>query len=376
MRERPLNPPSSGEAFFNPIDPALLPVSIKVFAGERLTGKDGSTIFNSEDLASIGFLANYAREGIHGRKTTFSVNVHINYSNICLLKCRFCAFRRDKGEPGAYRLTDEEICSKIGKVGGSGPLEVHITGSLDPLFGLEEAVSLIKKIKKMRPSAVVKAFTLVEVDYFAKKANLSHEKVISKLKKAGVSTFPGGGAELFSPRVRKKICPTKISGKKWLGLAEKAHSMGVFTNSTMLYGIGETAEERVGHILKLRELQDKTNGFMSFIPLLFQKENTVFRNLRNLTALEQLKVYAVSRLLLDNFSHIKAHWIMSGLKVAELSQWFGVDDLEGTVIQERIGHEGGADTPTGMTRESVSSLIEKSGHTPVLRDGLYNHIKK
>jgi aminodeoxyfutalosine synthase len=379
MRERPqdntsANAPARG--FFRPSDPRVRSAAEKIFAGARLSREDGLGLFETADLSSLGYLANFAREKLHGRATTFSVNIHINYSNICENSCLFCAFKKREGEQGAERLSTEEICGKISESRDSALLEIHITGALDPRFTLEEALGTVTRIKEIRPDAVIKAFTLVEIDYFAGRSGISARETMLKLKEAGVSAFPGGGAELFSSRVRKEFCPGKISGEKWLALAELAHSLKIPTNATMLYGIGESHEEKVDHLLRLRETQDRTSGFMAFIPLLFQKENTSLKHLRDVGAADQLRIYAVSRLMLDNIPHIKVHWALSGLKIAELSQWFGVDDVEGTIGEERIGHEGGAKTPAGMTKSSIVSIIERSGHVPAERNGLYRISQK
>lgn len=357
--------------YFHPPDGRAGEIADKVLNGVRLSPDDGLYLLRSKSLSFTGLLANLARERLHGNATTFSVNRHINFSNICSNRCSFCAFRRSEGEPGANRLSIREILEKALEAGGTGPVEIHVTGALDPLFRLEDALSMVRALKAAMPRSVIKAFTLVEIDHFSKISGREPEEVMALLKEAGVSAFPGGGAELFSENIRKKLCPEKISGERWLRLAELAHTSGIPTNATMLYGIGESDEERVDHLLKLRELQDRTGGFMAFIPLLFQKDRTPLSHLVGVGACEQLKVYAVSRLVLDNIPHIKVHWVMAGLKIAELSQWFGVDDIEGTVHEERIGHEGGAKAPSGLTKDAIRSIILRSGRVPRERDGLY-----
>lgn len=350
-------------------------IALKVARGSRLSEEDGLELFRSPDLAVAGYLANLAREKRHGNVTTFAVNRHINFSNICANRCSFCAFRKDDGAPGAGRLSPDEVKRKVAEAGLPGkPLEVHITGALDPAFTLCDAVRMVSGVKNANPSAIIKAFTLVEVEDLARKSGKAAEVVMEDLRDAGVSAFPGGGAELFSERIRKRLCPEKTSGERWLQLAGTAHSLGIRTNATMLFGVGETDRERVEHMLMLREQQDRSGGFMAFIPLLFQKKNTPLEEVPTPSFAEQLMVFSVSRLLLDNFPHVKVHWAMSGLKMAELSQWFGVDDLEGTVVEERIGHEGGAETPHGLSRQLVVSLIARSGRTPLERDGLYRPV--
>lgn len=321
------------------------------------------------------FIANSIREKRFKNETTFAVNRHINYSNVCINSCKFCAFKKNLNSKYKKRLSIEEIVKRVEELKEQKNLEVHITGGLDPQFTFEDAILLVKKIKEVNKNFIIKAFTMVELDFFSKTSGLKIEEIIYRLKESGVSIFPGGGAELFSERIRKKIAPTKISGKRWLEIAEKAHKIGVKTNATMLFGIGETREEIIEHLFEIRKLQDKYNGFLSFVPLLFQKDKTPFKRLKEASLTYQLSIYAISRIILDNIPHIKNHWVMSGLKALELSQWCGVDDIEGTVYEERIAHEAGAKTPTGLKKEELIYLIEKAQRIPVERDGLYNRIK-
>lgn len=349
-------------------------VGLKVVDGKRISFSDCLRLLEHKNLSEIFFLANFIREKKYGFFTTFSVNRHINYSNICKNKCLFCAFRKEENSKNAKRLSIDSILKIIDEIKHYPNLEIHITGGLDPKFSFEDALMLVRKIKEIKRETIIKAFTMVEIDHFSKTSGLSDLEVIRRLREAGISAFPGGGAEIFSQRIRKKICPLKISGKRWLELSKKAHKLGIPTNATMLYGIGETTEEIAQHLFELRSLQDETNGFMSFIPLLFQKENTPLKGLKNVTILEQLKIYAVSRIFLDNFPHIKNHWAMAGLESAELSQWCGVDDLEGTVFEERIAHESGAQTPVGINKEGIIKIIKAAQRIPVERDGLYRRV--
>ncbi|MCX7830400.1 MAG: CofH family radical SAM protein [Acidobacteria bacterium] len=351
-------------------------IAAKIFNSNRISEKECIKLLKSKRFDEIAYHANYIREKKYKNITTYAINRHINYSNICQNDCLFCAFRKDKNSKEAKRLKVEEILKIIDEIKHFKNVEIHITGGLDPQFTFKDALSLVKKVKEIKSKAIIKAFTMVEIDFFAKNEGVDESKIMSKLKESGVSSFPGGGAEIFSDRIRKKICPSKINSDRWLELSRKAHKLGIPTNATMLYGIGETSEEIVDHLKRLRTLQDETNGFMSFIPLLFQKENTALKNLKAISLVEQLKIYAVSRLFLDNIAHIKNHWAMAGLKSAELSQWCGVDDLEGTLFEERIGHEGGAKTPIGMKKEEIVKIIKSAGRTPAERDGLYNIIKK
>lgn len=351
-------------------------ISEKVFSLKRIDNNDCLTLLQTSNYPQLFSLANFLREKNYSNYTTYSVTRHINYSNVCKLRCRFCNFRKDENSKEVKRLKIDEILGLVDELKDEKCVEIHITGGLDKQFSFYDALNLIREIKKIRSDAIIKSFTMVEIDYFAKSANLSDEDVFWSLKECGVSSFPGGGAENFSESVRKKICPEKIDGNRWLELAKKAHKIGFKTNATMLYGIGETPYDIIYHLECLRDLQDETGGFMSFIPLLFQKENTPFSHLKDVSLLEQLKIYAVSRIYLDNFPHIKSHWVMAGLKAAELSQWTGVDDIEGTVYEERIAHAAGAKTPTMLKKEQLISLINSAFRIPVERDGLYRILKK
>ncbi|MGC8763584.1 MAG: aminofutalosine synthase MqnE [Acidobacteriota bacterium] len=353
------------------MDRALLPIVEKVEAGERLSFADGLTLFRSPDLLTVGALANRVREARNGNVAYFNVNRHINHTNVCITGCTFCAFARKPGQEGGVRMTLEEILDKARPREGERWEELHIVGGLDPHFSFSDVLAMLRALKAQNPSVHLKALTLVEVDYYARRERKSPEEILGALREAGLDSLPGGGAEILGEELRRRICPNKISGQRWLELARTAHRMGIRTNCTMLYGHVETVEDRVDHILRLRDLQDETGGFMAFIPLQFNKENTPYAHLPDVTGVDNLKTLAVSRLLFDNVDHIKVYWIMVGLKIAQAALWFGADDMDGTVVEERITHDAGATTPRGLALQDLLHLIRRAGRIPVERDSLY-----
>ncbi len=356
-------------------DQALWPIYEKVVAGIRLSREEGLTLFDSPDLLGVGALAQMVRERLHGRKAYYIYNQHLNYSNICVNGCKFCAFGRRAGEEGAYELTLKEIFAKV-KARLHEPItEIHIVGGCHPDLPLAFYVDMLRGIKALRPEVHLQAFTAVEVAHVADKAGMPVPETLAALKDAGLGSLPGGGAEVFSSRVRENLCPTKLSPKGWLEVSQSAHRLGLNTNATMLYGHIETLEERVDHLLKLRAAQDETGGFLTFIPLAFHPHNTALSSLNGPSAVDDLKTLAVARLLLDNFPHIKAFWVMLGPKLAQISLCFGVDDVDGTVMEERITHMAGAQTPQGLTRAQLRALIREAGCEPVERDTLYRVIE-
>ena len=348
----------------------------KVFAGQRLSREDGLRLFESQDLLTIGFLANLVRERLHGQQTYWIYNQHINYSNICINGCRFCAFSRGHGEEGGFSLTVDQIANKVRERLHEPITEIHIVGGCHPDLPFSYYLDLVGTIKEMRPEVTVKAFTGVEVAHLAQKEGLTIVEVLQALKGAGVEALPGGGAEVFSNRVRKLLCPEKLSGNGWLEVAKAAHQLGMRSNATLLYGHLETAAERVDHLLALRKAQDETGGFITFIPLAFQSANTGISDLQPRTGFADLKTIAVSRLLLDNFAHIKAYWIMLGTKMAQVALYFGADDLDGTVMEERIGHMAGASSAEALTPEELENLIRAAGHEPVERDTFFRPVQQ
>jgi aminodeoxyfutalosine synthase len=357
-------------------DARLKPIADKVFAGERLGMDDGIALYRSPDLLAVGWLANFIREKRHGNITYYNVNRHINPTNVCVAHCRLCAFGRDPSAPGAYTFALEEIYQRAEQGVREGATEFHIVGGLHPDLTFEHYLELVRGLKQRCPGVHLKAFTMVEVHYFARIAKLSIEETLRKMKEAGVDSCPGGGAEIFHPRVRKIICDHKTSGQMWLNIARKAHEAGLHSNATMLYGHVETEEERVDHLLKLRELQDETHGFVTFIPLAFHPENTALSHIPKPTGYADLRNIAVARLLLDNFDHIKAYWIMLSPSIAQIALRFGANDLDGTVVEEKIYHDAGAKTPEFTPRAELERLIRAAGRVPVERDTLYRPVDR
>jgi aminodeoxyfutalosine synthase len=357
-------------------DTRLKPIADKVLAGERLGMDDGITLYRSPDLLAVGWLANFIREKRHGNITYYNVNRHINPTNVCVAHCRLCAFGRDPSAPGAYTFALEEIYQRAEQGIREGATEFHIVGGLHPDLTFEHYLELIRGLKQRCPGVHLKAFTMVEVHYFARIAKLSIEETLRKMKEAGVDSCPGGGAEIFHPRVRKIICDHKTSGQMWLSIARKAHEAGLHSNATMLYGHVETEEERVDHLLKLRELQDETHGFVTFIPLAFHPENTALSHIPKPTGYDDLRNIAVARLLLDNFDHIKAYWIMLSPSIAQIALRFGANDLDGTVVEEKIYHDAGAKTSEFTPRAELERLIRAAGRVPVERDTLYRPVDR
>jgi aminodeoxyfutalosine synthase len=357
-------------------DAHLKPIADKVLAGERLTFDDGIALYRTNDLLALGWLANSVREQRHGSVCYYNVNRHINPTNVCVAHCRLCAFGRSPDAPGAYTFALEEIYQRAEAGMREGATEFHMVGGLHPDLPFEYFLDLMRGLKQRCPSVHLKAFTMVEVGYFARIAKLSIRDTLLALKQAGVDSLPGGGAEIFHPRVRKVICDHKVSGQQWLSIARTAHQIGLRSNATMLYGHIETEEERVEHLISLRGLQDETHGFVAFIPLAFHPENTALAHLPKPTAFADIKAIAVSRLLLDNFDHIKAYWIMLSPKVAQIALRFGADDLDGTVVEEKIYHDAGATTEQFTSRADLERLIREAGRTPVERDTLYRPVDR
>ena len=357
-------------------DARLRPIADKVLAGERLDAGEGLRLFESNDLLAVGWLANHVREKRHGDICYYNVNRHINPTNVCGAHCKLCAFGRDANSPGAYTFTLDEIWARAAEGVVEGATEFHIVGGLHPDLPFSYYLDLIRGIKQRHPQVHLKAFTMVEVGFYSRISKLSIRDTLLAMKEAGVDSLPGGGAEIFAPRVRKIICDHKVSGQMWLKIARTAHQVGLRSNATMLYGHIETHEERVSHLLDLRELQDETHGFVTFIPLQFHPDNTGLSHVPKPTAFDDLKTIAVSRLLLDNFDHIKAYWIMLTPRVAQVALRFGANDLDGTVVEEKIYHDAGASTPQGLTHADLERLIRAAGRVPVERDTLYRKVDR
>ena len=346
----------------------------KVYAGKRLTRKDGLELFHSNDLLALGRMATRVARQKNGNRVYFVQNMHINPTNICVNRCKFCAFSRSKGEPGAYEMSINDILLKA-RGAGKGVRELHIVSGLHPDLPFEWYLEMLRKLKQEFPKLHLKAFTAVEIDYLAKLSGSSLKDTLLKLKDAGLGSMPGGGAEIFNSSVRNTLCAEKIRGDRWLKVIPAAHGVGLKSNATMLYGHIETAEHRVDHLIKLRDLQDKTGGFQAFIPLSFHSQNTDIKKSAYTTGFDDLKTLAISRLMLDNFDHIKAYWVMLGEKIAQVSLSFGVDDLDGTVVEERITKAAGGATDGSMNKDDIVYLIRQAGRTPVERDTVYNVMK-
>ncbi len=349
------------------MEPILESVAQKVERKERLTRQDALDLFKAHDVISLGRIADQVKRERWGKRAHFVINRQINPSNVCVLSCKFCDFATKRGRPNAYEMTIQEVVQRC----NSELREVHIVGGLHPDWKWEYYLDMFRAIKEKFPQIQIKAWTAVEIDYFSKKFRLSVEEVFRQFQAVGMVAMPGGGAEVFSERVRKALFPFKMGAPRWLEIHRIAHRMKMPTNSTLLYGHMETHEERVDHLLKLRALQDETGGFMSFIPLAYQPGNTKVVT-RQAGATEDLKTIAISRLMLDNFPHIKAYWVTMGEEIASIALHFGADDIDGTIGEERIMHAAEALSPVSMTRDHLVNLIKESGCVPVERDAIYN----
>jgi aminodeoxyfutalosine synthase len=347
--------------------PELHPIAEKIARGERLSAEDGVLLFRTPHLLQVGMLADAVRARRHGRRVSYIVNRHLNPTNICTLRCPLCAFSRDAGETGAYCLTVDEVLAAAERSGDTPPDEFHIVGGLHPDLPFAYAVELLSRLHARFPTVTLKAFTAVEIDAWAAKGELSIAACLVALRDAGLSGLTGGGAEIFAPRVRAVICPKKISGARWLEIHGTAHALGLPTTATMLYGHIETVEERVAHLLALREQQDRSGGFLAFVPLAYHPGATALGG-RETTGRDDLQTLAVSRLLLDNIPHIKAYWVMLGVKIAHVALAFGANDLDGTVVEERICHMAGGDAPQALPEAVLRRMIEEAGGEPVRRD--------
>ena len=356
----------------------LASIHDKVLDGERLTFDDGLALFACPDITAVGALAHHARTRRHGDKTYYVVNRHVNYTNVCVNGCVFCAFRRDRlGDAGAFTLSREDILARV-RGETDSPLqidELHIVGGCHPELTLEWFEDVLASVRDLRPDLMVKAFTPVEIAHFARQADIPTLEVLRRLKAAGLVMMPGGGAEIFAPEIRTRICPQKADADTWLRISGEAHSLGIVTNATMLYGHLETYEHRVDHLCRLREQQDKSKGFTCFIALPFLTENSALKlpeeTVGPQRGLDQLRTIAVSRLMLDNIPHLKAYWVMMGAKLAQTALWYGADDLDGTIVEEKIGHMAGADSAQALTIAELETMIRHSGFTPVRRNATF-----
>ncbi|MBU0481117.1 MAG: aminofutalosine synthase MqnE [Proteobacteria bacterium] len=347
----------------------------KIKNDERLTREDALGMYQSPNILALGYLANIVRERKNGNKAYFIYNQHVNYSNICTNLCKFCAFGKDKASDQAYEMSVAEVQQKVRERLDEPITEVHVVGGIHPDLPYSYYLEMLKGIKEVRPEIHIQAFTCVEIAHLAELSGQSVKDTLLELKEAGLGSIPGGGAEVFSPRIRKITCEKKLSGEGWLEVAKTAHSLGLNTNATMLYGHIETLEERVEHLDMLRSAQDETGGFLTFIPLAFHPKNTEMHDLSRTTGIDDLKNIAVARCFLDNFPHIKGYWVMIGPKLAQVSLSFGADDMDGTVKEERITKMAGGESAQALSDTELIRLIRGAGREPVERDTLYNVIK-
>ncbi|MCE5228106.1 aminofutalosine synthase MqnE [bacterium] len=358
-------------------DPALAAIAARIADGRRLDRADGIALFNTPDLLGLGWLANRAREARHGNQTFYNINRHINYSNICILACPICSFsRRPEDTDGQWQYSPGEIFARAAAGLPAGATEFHIVGGIHPSLPFEYYTAMLRGLRERFPSMHLKAFTAVEIADFSRRFAMPVEDVLKQLIDAGLGSMPGGGGEIFNPAIRHKIAPNKIDGETWLGVHRTAHRLGLPTNCSMLYGHVESVEDRVDHLLALRCLQDETGGFQAFIALAFHPRNNRFSHLPPPTGATDLRTIAVSRLLLDNIPHIKAYWVMLGLKTAQLAQIFGADDMDGTVVEETITHMAGGQSPQSLTVAELERLVQDIGRTPVQRDSVYHAVAR
>lgn len=358
-------------------DNRLEPIHDKVLSEERLSFDDGKILYESPDLIGVGYLANIVRERKNGNTAYFNINQHIDYTNVCILhaRCHFCAFaRKDIETEGAWELSVDDFLAKAMHSIEQGCTEIHSVGGHHPNLPFDYYLRLLRTLKEQMPQVHLKFFTASEIHHLARISKLSIKDTLEALHEAGLDSMPGGGAEIFAPETRDKICRGKISAEVWLDIHCQAHELGIPSNATMLYGHIETTEDRVDHLIRLRETQDKSGGFITFIPLAFHPENTRLGHLPSTSGITDLRNIAVSRLMLDNFPHIRAYWIMVGLKMAQIGLNFGADDIHGTVTEEKITHMAGAKTPQVITADEIKRLICEAGRVPVERDTLYNEI--
>lgn len=358
----------------SPTSRRMADITEKVLAGERVSYDDGVFLATEADLLQLGRLANHVREQKNGNYAYYNTNVHLNPTNVCVYRCVFCAFRSDLKSPKAYTFSDDMVRARVLEAKAAGATEIHVVGGLHHQKKFDWYVNLIRVIRDTYPEIHIKAWTAVEVNWFCFMTKQTPRQVLEQMIEAGLGSMPGGGAEIFHPEVREKICEHKADAESWLQIHRAAHELGLRTNATMLYGHIEQPWHWVDHLCRLRELQDATGGFQTFIPLAFHPDHTGLEHLPKPTGLTDLRVVALSRILLDNFDHVKAYWIMLGEKTAQTALSFGADDLDGTVVHELIYHDAGAQTPEGLTVSQLHHLITEAGRTPVERDTLYRQV--
>jgi aminodeoxyfutalosine synthase len=349
-------------------------ITEKVSAGERISFEEGVFLDEEADLFTLGRLANIVRERKNGKFAYYNTNIHLNPTNVCVYRCRFCAFRADLKAEKAYEFTDEMLRERILEGRANGATEIHVVGGLHHLKPFEWYLNVVRVLHETCPEIHIKAWTPVEIHWFSYITKKPVEWVLEQLIEAGLGSMPGGGAEIFHPEVREQICEHKAGAQEWLDIHRTAHRLGLRSNATMLYGHVEEAKHRVDHLCRLRALQDETHGFQTFIPLAFHPEHTRLDHIPKPTGLMDLRMIALSRIVLDNFDHIKAYWIMLGEKIAQVALSFGADDIDGTVVHELIYHDAGAKTPEGLTIAQLHRLIREAGRIPVERDTLYRRV--
>lgn len=348
----------------------------KVLAGERLTFDDGMVLETEADLFTLGELANHVREKKHGNNTYYNINEHLNPTNVCVYRCTFCAFRADLKSEKGYVMSDEQVLERAAETEAKGATELHIVGGLHHQLPYEWYLNVVRIIHQHYPRLHLKAYTAVEWDWFQRLTGRATKDLLKEFKEAGLGSLPGGGAEIFHADVRDKICEHKADAEAWFRIHREAHQLGLRSNATMLYGHIEGPLHRIDHLVRLRELQDETGGFQTFIPLAFHPENTGLSHITKPSGLMDLKMVAIARLMLDNFPHIKAYWVMLGVKTAQLALNFGADDIDGTVVHEKIYHDAGSDSPQELSVTDLRRLIEEAGRIPVERDTLYREVKR
>lgn len=354
----------------------LRSIEEKVRAGARLSFEDGLALEACPDLFFLGEMANVVRERYNGNFAYYNVNTHINPTNVCVYTCDFCAFRADLNSERAYVMTREQVLERARQANDRGATELHIVGGLHHKLPFEYYVDVVRWIHEAYPDLHLKAYTAVEIEFFSKIARQSVREVLRRLVDAGLGSLPGGGAEIFHPEVRDEICGAKASTERWLEVHRTAHELGLHSNATMLYGHIDRAHHRVDHLVRLRALQDETGGFQTFIPLAFHPDHSRMDEIPKPSGVMDLRTMAISRLLLDNFPHVKAYWVMLGIKTAQVALSFGADDLDGTVVHETIYHEAGAETPQEITVDEIRRLITEAGRVPVERDTLYHRVER
>jgi aminodeoxyfutalosine synthase len=356
-------------------DPHVAAIAEKVRRGERLSFEDGLALETRADLHTLGELANFVREKLNRNVTYYNVNQHLNPTNVCVYRCQFCSFRADLKSPKAFVMSDEQILQRAREAHEQGATELHIVGGLHHQLPYEWYRNIIKNIHDHFPELHLKAWTAVEWDWFERLTKRPTKELLADMKSVGLGSLPGGGAEIFHPDVREKICDYKADAEQWLRVHREWHELGGKSNATMLYGHIEKPEHRIDHLMRLRSLQDETGGFQTFIPLAFHPENnTLGANIPKPSGIMNLRQMAIARLMLDNFPHIKAYWQMLTINIAQVAQSYGADDIDGTVVHETIYHAAGSDSPQELTVAQLRRLIEEAGRTPVERDTLYHEV--